>query len=478
MSKLSYCYISLLLLILPVTKLHGQVSNMIEIEKLSINSGQFNEIAAVPVNGGIVFCSDRRVSGVVNNVSFDGDRIFNIFYAERKDSMKWGQPGIFSKDLQTLFNQGPFCFSPDGRQIYYTSDVERGDDAFERDFKNRRGILIAEKTADGWSEPRAFEYNDSSWNTGHPCISFDGSYLFFSSDRPGGYGGSDLYMCRWEDDKWTEPENLGPEINSTGSELYPCFTAAGELYFASDRDGGMGGLDIYSSRMIGRGWTKPVLLAEPINSAADDFSLVKRHNASEGFFASKRDRTDDIYMYKSSIRRMSECNDLVYDSFCWEFEDENSTKADSVTFVYEWDFDDGTVLKTTDARAEHCFSQPGIYLVKLNAIDTITGDVRPNEATYLLEVKRTEQAFITAPDTCYTGETISIDGSRTYLPDWDIDSYYWNFDDGTAAQGVRNEKTYLLDGSYDVQLIISSSPDAEGNIRETCVTRTIVVKRR
>jgi len=149
MSKLSYCYISLLLLILPVTKLHGQVSNMIEIEKLSINSGQFNEIAAVPVNGGIVFCSDRRVSGVVNNVSFDGDRIFNIFYAERKDSMKWGQPGIFSKDLQTLFNQGPFCFSPDGRQIYYTSDVERGDDAFEQLMAGRNPGLLNTMTLRG-----------------------------------------------------------------------------------------------------------------------------------------------------------------------------------------------------------------------------------------------------------------------------------------------------------------------------------------
>ncbi|MDT8400717.1 MAG: PKD domain-containing protein [Bacteroidales bacterium] len=478
MSKLSPFYISLLFFILPVINLHGQVSHMIKVEKLSINTNQFNEIAAVPVSGGIVFCSDRRISGVVNNKTFDGDRVYNIFYAEREDTMKWGQPGIFSKDLQTLFNQGPFCFSPDGRQIYYTSDVERGNNAFERDFKNRRGILIAEKTADGWSEPVAFEYNDPLWNTGHPCLSIDGNYLFFSSDRPGGFGGSDIYMCRRQDNKWTEPENLGPEINGTGSELYPCFTAAGELYYASDREGGIGGLDIYSSRMISRGWTKPVLLPEPVNSSDDDFSLAKRHNSTEGFFASNRGRSDDIYMYSSSIRRMSECNELVYDSYCWEFEDENSAKADSMTFVYEWDFDDGTVIETTETRAEHCFSQPGVYLVKLHAIDTITGEVRRNEATYLLEVKRTEQAFITAPDTCFAGEAVSIDASGTYLPDWDIESYYWNFDDGTAAQGMSNEKIYLLEGSYDVQLIISSFPDAEGNIREICVTRTIVVKRR
>lgn len=478
MRTLNYCYISILLIILPVIKMQAQVSSMYEIDKLPVNTNQFNEIAAVPVNGGIVFCSDRRISGVVNNKTFEGDRVYNIFFAEREDSLKWGQPGIFSKDLETLFNQGPFCFSPDGRQIYYTSDVERGENAFERDFKNRRGILIAEKTADGWSEPGAFEYNDPVWNTGHPCLSVEGSYLFFSSDRPGGIGGSDLYMCRREGDKWTEPENLGSGINSTASELYPFFTDAGELYFASDRDGGMGGLDIYSSRMISDGWTKPLLLSEPINSADDDFGLVKRHNSSEGFFSSNRGRSDDIYMFSSSLRRMSECSELVFDSYCWEFEDENSTKVDSVTFVYEWDFDDGTILESTDAKAQHCFSGPGVYLVKLHAIDTITGEVRRNEATYLLEVRRTEQAFITAPDTAYAGETISVDASETYLPGWEIDTYYWNFDDGTAAYGIKNEKTYLLEGRYDIQLIISSIPDADGNIRETCVTRTLVVIRR
>ncbi len=477
MSKFYSAYISLLLL-LPVITLHGQASSMIEIEKLPLNSGQFNEIAPVPLADGIAFCSDRRISGVVNNKTFDGDRVYNIFFAERVDTMKWRQPGIYSKDLQSLFTQGPFCFSPDGREIYYTSDVEKGNFAFDRDFRNRRGIFIADKTADGWSEPRAFEYNDPSWNLGHPFISADGKYLFFSSDIPGGYGNSDIYLCRWEDDKWAEPENLGPEVNSSRSELYPFLTAGGELYFASDREGGIGGLDIYSSRMRSNGWTDPVLMPEPINSEADDFSLFKQHDGSEGFFASNRGRTDDIYRYSSSLRRMNECNELIYDNYCWEFIDENSFKVDSVTFKYEWDFDDGSTLKTEDAKAEHCFEQPGIYVVKLNAIDTITGDVNQNEATYLLEITKTEQAFISAPDTCNTGEMISFDASETYLPGWDIDEYYWNFDDGTAARGLAIEKTYLLKGSYDVQLIISTYPDDEGNIRETCVKRTIVVEER
>ena len=478
MRQLYKGYISLLFFILPVTMLHGQVSNMIKIEKLPFSSRQFNEMTAVLVSNGIVFCSDRRISGVVNNKTFDGDRVYNIFYAAREDTMKWGRTRIYSKDLQSLFTQGPFCFSPDGRQMYYTSDVERGSSAFKSDFDNRRGIFIADKTANGWSQPRAFEYNDPLWNLGHPFISADGKYLFFSSDIPGGYGSSDLYMCRWENDKWSEPENLGTEVNGPSSELYPFLSPEGVLYFASDRDGGYGGLDLYRTRMNNESWSKPALMPEPINSDADDFGLFKKQEVEEGFFSSNRDRTDDIYMYSSNLIRKSECNDLVYDSFCYEFIEENSLKFDSIPFEYEWDFDDGTTLNSTFARAEHCFKEPGTYLVKLNVIDMISGEIQYNETNYLLEIIRTEQAFISAPDTCYAGETISLDASMTYLPGWDIAEYYWNFDDGTAGKGLNIEKIYSDEGSVNVQLIVSSYPDDEGTIRETCVSKNIVVRGR
>ncbi len=471
-------YILSLFFILPVTLLYGQSSEMIKIEKLPFNSRQFNEIAAVIVPNGIIFCSDRRVSGVVNNKTFDGDRVYSIFYAEREDSMKWGNARIYSKDLQSLFTQGPFCFSPDRRQLYYTSDIEKGSNAFSRDFNNRSGIFIADRTAGGWSNPRAFEYNDPLWNVGHPFISTDGSYLFFSSDIPGGYGGADLYMCQWENDKWSEPENLGDTINSPYSELYPYFATDGVLYFASDRDGGYGGLDIYRTRFNNGRWSDPVIMPQPINSIADDFSLFKEQYEEKGFFASNRDRTDDIYMYTSLLIRESECNELVYDTYCWEFVEENSMKSDSMPFEYEWDFGDGTTLKSEEARAEHCFEKPGTYLVKLNVIDMVTGEIQYNETNYLLEVEQTEQAFISAPDTCYLGESISLDASMTYLPGWDIEEYYWNFDDGTGGSGLNIEKIYSAQGVFNVQLIVSTYPDDGGNINKTCVSKNIVVRER
>ncbi len=449
---------------------------MIKIRKLPFNTGQFNEMAPVLLEGGIVFCSDRRTSGVVNNKTFDDDRLYNIYYAPRKDSMDWGRSEIYSRELKTIFNQGPFCFNPDGQQIYFTGDIERGKRAFKRGFTNRSGIFIAEKKAGQWSDPTAFGYNDPLWNLGHPFISSDGQYLFFSSDMPGGQGGSDLYMCVWENGSWSEPSNLGPGINSPAAELYPFFSNAGELFFASDRGGGIGGLDIYSSRMNNSGWTTPVLMPEPLNSPADDFSFFMGAGQGMGFFASNRDKTDDIYMYSSLLKRKSACSEMVYDSYCYEFIEENAMKFDSLPFRYEWDFDDGH--KASGMRAEHCFEEPGTYVVKLNVVDMITGEVQYNEVSHLLQIERTEQAFFNAPDTCYAGETFSMDASQTYLPGWDIAEYYWNFDDGTADTGMNIEKTYLSAGSYNIQLIVSTYPDDEGNVREACVSKDIVVRER
>ncbi|MDZ7737942.1 MAG: PKD domain-containing protein [Bacteroidales bacterium] len=314
------------------------------------------------------------------------------------------------------------------------------------------------------------------WNLGHPFISTDGRYLFFSSDMPGGQGGSDLYMCEWENGSWSEPSNLGPGINSPDAELYPFFSNGGELFFASDRSGGMGGLDLYSSRMNNSGWTTPVLMPEPLNSRSDDFGFFMGSDRGEGFFASNRDKTDDIYMYSSLLKRKSTCSEMVYDNRCFVFIEENAMKSDSLPFKYEWDFDDGH--KAKGMRAEHCFEEPGTYVVKLNVVDMITGEVKYNEVSHVQQIKKTEQAFFTAPDSCYAGETISLDASETYLPDWNIAEYYWNFDDGTADTGMNIEKTYLSAGSYKIQLIVSSYPDEEGNVRETCVSKDIVVRER
>ena len=129
-----------------------------------------------------------------------------------------------------------------------------------------------------WSDPRSLGNKvnrENSWES-QPTLSSDGNILFFASDRPGGYGGSDIWMSELDaNGNWQEPVNLGPVINTTGNERSPFLhTDSRTLYFSSsvsDARPGLGGMDIYYSKLDENGkWSKPVNIGYPINSENDD----------------------------------------------------------------------------------------------------------------------------------------------------------------------------------------------------------------
>lgn len=470
----NYKILGLLIVFALGASVSAQDEGMYKIEKLPVSSKIYNDMTPVIMGDTVLFCSDRRFFGWRNDVTFDGSNLFSIYLARKEDSVNYKDVEIFSRDIQSVANEGPFCFTPDGKQIYFTRNIEVGKRALKKGvINNNNGIFIADRTASGWGNIRQFEYNDPLWQTAHPCISPDGKYLFFASNTPGGEGMSDIYMCEWVNGKWSEPVNLGPGINSPRADLYPWFSATNELYFASDREGGAGRLDIYTSRLSNGKFSRPVALPEPINSEYNDFAYITGAESNNGLFTSDRDQTDDIFKFSSLIIRKSNCDTLIFDRFCYEFEEENAVRFDSLPFEYEWDFDDG--FKAQGVKAEHCFAKAGTYIVKLNVIDQITGDIQYNEVSYILDIRRTEQAFIVAPDSFNTGERVEFSASQTNLPGWDISEYYWNFDDGTIAKGINAEKAFSVPGNYKVQLIVTAQPDSDGIIRETCVSKIVVV---
>src|SRR4030042_6207279 len=126
--------------------IQAQQPSVYKVTRMSFNDGIFNEISPVIVRDGIIFCSDRRFSAVRDRKSFEGIRLYNIYIAERKDSSDWGKPVQLKSERNTLFNSGPLCFSPDGKTVYFTSEVETGKDTRKRSFRNHSGIFIAEFT--------------------------------------------------------------------------------------------------------------------------------------------------------------------------------------------------------------------------------------------------------------------------------------------------------------------------------------------
>ncbi|MEE4115680.1 MAG: PKD domain-containing protein [Marinilabiliaceae bacterium] len=471
----SRIYISIIFLLGFAASLSAQNNELYRIERLPLSSNLYNDMSPVLTKDGIFFCSDRNLSAFTDVREFNGEHIYNIYFAPKKDTMAWDKPVLFGGDL-SMVHEGPFCFTPDGSQIYFTSNIRTGKDAMKRGISNNKGIFIADKEGDSWTNIRPFEHNDPLWNVGHPFISNDGKYLFFAADIPGGEGGSDIWYCENIRGRWTIPFNLGSEVNSPESDLYPFFSPDGELYFASDRAGGHGGLDIYASSLRFGQWKQARILPEPLNSTADDFSYFSEPGSSDGYFSSNRGRNDDIYLANSLINRELDCDSLVIDEYCYEFFEKNATKFDSLPFLFEWDFGDGQT--GSGVRVVHCFEGPGEYQVKLFSIDTVQGYKRKLEKTRIHRIESSIQAFIDSPDTCNIGEPVTFDAASTNLPGWDITEYYWNFDDGTFSTGITVAKTFMEPGTYIVQLIVRGSSGEDGNTGKRCVSKYIYVRRK
>jgi|WetSurMetagenome_2_1015567.scaffolds.fasta_scaffold25440_3 hypothetical protein len=451
----------------------GQKPTLYSVKRMPFNSDFFSEISPVIVKDGILYCSDKRFSWYKDRIAFDGRRLYNIYLAHKNDSSFDGKPVELKSPRSTLFNNGPLCFAPDGKTVYFTSEVETGTDARKRKYKNHSGIFIAQLSGTKLDSLRPFRYNDPQYEVGQPSISFDGKYLFFASDMPGGQGGSDIYFCELIDGEWAAPVNLGPEVNSAGVENNPYIHPSGRLYFTSDRPGGVGKMDVYFTSINYGAWENPVLLPEPINSTSDDFAFVAEDNLRTGYFASNRLRTDDIYEFSFTIKRKETCDTIEENSYCYRFIENNAAKNDSVPFLYEWRFGDGTGAE--GPVVEHCYSGPGTYIIQLDIINLVTNEITYNQKNDTLVITDIEQPYITAPDSVNAGQRIMLDADKTNLPGWEIAQYYWNFGDETNAIGKEVDKTFIKPGKFNIQLIISAEPEQDGTVREVCVSKNIFV---
>ena len=461
------------ILLFSFISLNAQEPSVYKIKRMSFNSDLFSDISPVILKDGILFCSNRRFSSIKDRTSFDGRRLYSIYMTEKKDTSGWIKPRELNSERNSLFNSGPLCFAPDGKTVYFTSEVETGKDVKKMNFKNHSGIFIAELSGTDLVSIRPFPHNSKQFEVAHPSVSSDGKFLFFASDMPGGIGGSDIYCSELVNGEWSQPENLGLKVNTPAAENYPYMHPGGRLYFTSGRKGGMGGLDVYFTSLYSGSWEDPMLLPEPINSAFDDFALVAVENLQTGYFASNRSRNDDIYEYVSTIIRKASCNSLEENSYCYRFQEENAVKFDTLPFRYEWKFGDGT--KAQGALVEHCYNGPGTYVVQLDVVNLVTKEVMYNEKSDTLILTEIEQAYITCPDSTFTGQRIDLSAEETNLPGWKISQYYWNFGDETIAIGSKVDKTYLKPGVYNVQLIVSTEPEPGGLIRETCISKNIKV---
>lgn len=229
---------------------------------------------------------------------WNGLSFLDLYYCEKKTIVTWLPAQPVPGAVNGPYHEGPAVVTPDGRTMYFTRSNYM-DRKLGKDASNTSHLKLFRAQLDStgkWSDIRSFAYNTEDLSIGHPALSPDGKELFFASDRPGGFGGSDIWRSRDNGTGWSEPENLGPTVNTPGNELFP--TVSGDvLYFSSTAHNNMGGLDIFETHQENGKWSEPKNMNAPINTSHDDFAFILEEGGRTGYLSSDRDGSDRVYTF-------------------------------------------------------------------------------------------------------------------------------------------------------------------------------------
>lgn len=192
----------------------------------------------------LYFTSTRNEAQGDELSGITGTKPADVFFSEKDDKGKWSKPEPVNGGLNTAYDEGVCCFSPDGREMYLTQC------ATDPSYPRYAQIVKSNRSDAAWSKASEVKLsNDTLSSFAHPAISPDGEWLYFVSDMPGGKGGLDIWRVRLTAGGFGGVENLGEPVNTPGDEMFPTFRPNGDLYFSSNGHKGLGGLDIYIAKI-------------------------------------------------------------------------------------------------------------------------------------------------------------------------------------------------------------------------------------
>ncbi len=280
------------------------------VEKVQGINSDFSDYSVGAWKKGIVFSSARK--GKVNQRT-DGrtgqgfSDLYYVKYNESKES--WSQPERLNGNINSVNNEGAFTYDEVKNIAYWTMCSDKPGTC-----------LIYYSTYDPntqkWLKPEKVSFMNDNYNYGHPFICEDGKTMYFTSNLPGGYGKNDIWKATMKSDGiWGVPVNLGEDVNSASNEMFPSVYGDTLLFYSSDKSGTYGGLDIYYSVKRGIGFTESANIGLPLNSAADDFSVILEESGRGGYFCSNRDlkTSDDIYSFSGFPIKIQMSGNVFHD---------------------------------------------------------------------------------------------------------------------------------------------------------------------
>ena len=274
------------------------------IRPMTVNT-TFGELCPVPYQKEIVFVSNRKETGLFENVNGKMNTPFYQLYIapQKKDTAQKGlmviEPKGFARTLKSRFNIGPLDFYDKGKRMVFVSSSEKTSAG-----GRKLGLYFASLAGNIWKLDSSFPYNSDDYSINDVTINEDGTRIYFSSDMKGGTGGKDIYASSWANNRWSKPVNIGEPVNTIEDEVFPNVQSS-TLYFSSDGHPGLGALDIFKVQITKEGYSEVENIGYPLNSSYDDFGLKFDSIGVHGYFTSNRKHggyDDDIYEFDMDMQ--------------------------------------------------------------------------------------------------------------------------------------------------------------------------------
>jgi peptidoglycan-associated lipoprotein len=277
-------------------------------------NGDGSEFAPALWHHQLVFASDTAIETKKKTDNWTGKSYYNIYTLPCDEHGNCGtelNKLAETKQLNNKYHDGPCTFSADGKEMYYTRSRYNGSFLSHKSISNKDSTVLLEimiasnfdTASKKFKTITAFEHNSKEYSVAHPSVSPNGKLLAFSSTKPKGMGGSDIYICKRAKGAWSVPENAGNIVNTEGEEVFPYWADDTVLFFSSDGQKGLGGLDIYNAIWDDKTntFSTPENIGIPINSSSDDISLAMFADGRSIYFSSGRPAakgSDNIYFYR------------------------------------------------------------------------------------------------------------------------------------------------------------------------------------
>ena len=330
-----------------------------QVKNAGINSPYFDFSPAFYGEKSVVFSSTKSTKkSLARRHTWTNESFTNLYLVDFENDSVISTPKGLNAKINKFYNESSAVFTKDCKTMYFTRNNQLKNKA-KTDTLNTVLLKIYKATYDGkkWTNVIELPFNSDNFSCAHPALSPNEKELYFSSNRSGTKGMSDIYkIAILENDTFGEPVNLGDNVNTEGRETFPFITQDNVLIFASDSRAGLGGLDLYYVHLDSE-YKEIKTFGQPINSPQDDFGLIYNDQTQDGFFTSNRPEDnlgkDDIYRYKTlEIPKIFKINAIVQ-------EEANSQSVEAIVLLLDGNKKQIAQLLSKDGKFEFADLEQG-----------------------------------------------------------------------------------------------------------------------